>query len=147
MPHVCMSHVTSIKESCLGYVTHVHESHHINMWDMLHVWVMPHVWMSHVTSINESHHTHVSCRTCAWVTSHQYMSHITRVLSTHSQFYLGLHTLNILVHFTTVQTPEPLLRLECRQPPILFKKIKNNTTTKTWAFLEAKIATLPQTKK
>jgi len=54
VPHVWMSHVTHMNESC-----HTYE------------WVMSHVWMSQDTQINESCHTH------GRVMSHVWMSHVT----------------------------------------------------------------------
>ena len=54
MPHVWMSYVTRMNESC-----HTYE------------WGMSHVWMSHVTRGNES------CHTYEWAMRHIWMSHVT----------------------------------------------------------------------
>jgi len=49
MPHVWMSHVTYMNESCHKYIN---ESCHISEW------VMPHIWMNHATYMNETCHIH-----------------------------------------------------------------------------------------
>ena len=98
-PHVWLSHVTCMNESChthewvmshvwISHATHVSEScpiyrwvmWDINQWVMSNMdeWVMSHAWMSHVTHMNESYHTwmshfihiHESCHTYEWVMSH-----------------------------------------------------------------------------
>ena len=69
MPHIRMSHVSHVNESChtydwvmshiwMGHVTHMNESCHT------YEWVMAHIWMSHVSHMNES------CHTYEWVMSH-----------------------------------------------------------------------------
>jgi len=78
MPHICLSHVTHLNESCHTFewvMSHIWMSHvtHLNESSHTFEWVMSHIWMSHVTHLIESRHT------SDWVMSHIWMSHVTHM--------------------------------------------------------------------
>jgi len=85
MPQICMSHVTSMKESRCTYqknmsdiwkthVTHMEMSYHTwgnqNVWHAKHKYdkFMPYIWMSHVTRMKESRCTHQKNMPDIWKT-------------------------------------------------------------------------------
>ena len=76
MPHIWVSHVTRMNESC-------HTMLQDNCCNHIYEWVMPHVWMSHVTRMNESCHTMLQDNCCnhiyEWVMPHIWVSHVTRM--------------------------------------------------------------------
>ena len=71
MPHIWMSHVTHMPESCHTYKV----SHVTCMNESCHTYecIIAHAWMSHATHINES------CHMYEWVMSHVWMHNSTRV--------------------------------------------------------------------
>jgi len=149
MSHMCMSHVTSIKETCTHTHTHAHTHAHTHTLSMSHA-----TCMSHATRMTESRHINKRVTSHVCVMPHMCMSHVTPVHESHHLRHF--HTFRILPRPSHLEyfcslynstNPWASLAARIQTTTTSFKKNKNKTTTKTWACLAAKTATLPQTKR